>query len=604
MDLQGIITFSGAAMEAIVETSFTLTHGVTPSSAVIHIAPQTKPIPEVGELVLSYGPIKIVFPDCRAQALNIEIHGTTVWAITIMDHRWRWRFGEISGEYNVRDADGKLIPDSVKSVQDLAKLLFEAMGETKADVSKLPTNQYPERKWEIAKPAEELATLCEEFGFRVVMGSKNKVTICKQGEGALLPNKPTIESIQQLLELPDTPDVIILRPGRSQFQRILRLVPVAAESNGKIVPLNKVSYTPPPDPTKPWTAKYPWGWFNKSFADAVFPPATDDKKHQKRKEHRDLATKWVFRGYRVYLQDADEPLSIAGEVIEDLDRILPMNTFQLRKTGAIIIPGRAADPFAASDRKQGEPAIVYGRWNIDSTGTNLDVWRNRPAAQILAEQADIALRPDPTGDYLLHPGERYTKAYTFDADRGIVMFAEPTYEVFHNDAFGGAIKVPALLYLVTSFGLRDKKTRAWRHESIERKLPGKKYGTKPKHIYRSDITYREWVDNLAGFVLKNNKPEVDLYAKHYLDAEVARLQLKAPASADYIGYEPIEPDGAITQITWITSASGEARTRASRNREEADVARTFAEKRQDEQLAAFFGKNNAAREKDKGKFGE
>ena len=66
----------------------------------------------------------------------------------------------------------------------------------------------------------------------------------------------------------------------------------------------------------------------------------------------------------------------------------------------------------------------------------------------------------------------------------------------------------------------------------------------------------------------------------------------------------IEPDGAITQITWITSASGEARTRASRNREEADVARTFAEKRQDEQLAAFFGKNNAAREKDKGKFGE
>lgn len=591
---QALITYEG--VEAILDGSFTLSHGVTPSSLTLRMAPQLKPMPVVGTVVISYGNGKIIFPDCRAHGLSVEINGLTTWEITVMDHRWRWCFGEISGEYNIRDANGKIIEEALKSARDLVKLLFEAMGETKVDVSRVPTNVFPEKKWEIARPDQELSSLCDELGLRVVLSPpNNQVTIWPQGEGAQLPKGATLENTQQLFELPDAPDIIIFRPGRSQYQKPLRLEPVAAESTGEIVLLNKVSYTPVGDPILPWTVEHPWGCHDPPFANAVCPPEVDEKKRQKRKESRDLATKWVFRGYRV--KDS--------EILGDLGLALPLNNFQLvKKTGELDGFGKH-DPLARIEAKEGHPPVVFGRWNIDSASTNLDIYRERTIAQITDEQRDITKRPAPTGQYDLHPTERYNKPFTLDVDRGLILFSEPVFELLWRDDISAYIKLPAVLYLVVSFGIRDKKTRAWRHESVERKLPGKKNGTKAKHVYRSDVNFREWSDNLVvGWPVLNNKGQMEKYAKHYLDQEEKLLKITAPQSSTYIGFEPISPDGAITQVTWFVNDSGEGRTRASRNREESNVAATFQEKRQNEQLAGLVAKNAEARAKDKGKFGE
>jgi len=598
IEKQALILYSG--VEALLAGSFTLAHGVTPSTCKLYMAPQAKPLPVVGTLVISYGSQAITFPDCHAQGLNVEVDGLTRWELTIMDHRWRWCFGEISGEYNVRDAGGKLIPDSVKSARDLAKLLFEEMGEPRADVSRVPADVYPERKWEVARPDQELAQLCDEFGLRVVLSMpNNKVMICRQGEGADLP-KDSVEDAQQLFELPDRPDVIRFRAGRTQYQRALRLVPVAEEANGKLVPLNEVSYAPKWTPPLKWTKDHPWGCFDPPFANTICPPETDERKRQKFRERRELANKWVFRGYRIDVEQSELDRILNGDF--DLSRILPLNSFQLVKKTGILVGFEG--PFAKTESRQGNPPVIFGRWNKDSSLTNLDV--GYPAlsdADFHAWARDLGKRRVPTGDYIRHPAEKYDKPFTLDVERGVVLFADPVFELLTIDDLTN-VKVPPLLYLVTSFGLREKLTRAWDHVFFDRRT-GAKNGTKPKVIYRSDVNYRQWLDTLLpGNPQRDNKEEVEKYAKYYLDQEERRLQLKTPSSATYTGFRLIVPDGAITQVTWFVNENGEGRTRASRNREEPAVAETFQQKRINEQLAALVNRNGDAREKDRGKFGE
>lgn len=604
------VTFGGA--RAILSGSFTLSHGVSPSRCTLYMAPQPTPLRVVDTLVFTDDNGAILFPDCRAQTLNVEINGTTVWAVTVMDTRWRWCFGEISGEYNIRDANGILVPDSIRSVRQLAKLLFDALGVGRVDLDLVPDNAFPEKRWEIARPDQELAKLCDEIGYRVVLGPTNTVKLWPQWVGAPLPNNAQVLDVQQLFELPDAPDVLIFRPGRTQLQKALWLMPVAAELDGTIKHINSVSYAPTPDPAFPALAASPWGTFDEPFANAVFPPETVEGRKQRKKAERDLANKWVFRAYRIVASLPEYPLTFAGEEIKEIERILPLNAFQLvKKTGNALEVALADNPWRKVDDRQGPPPIVFGRWSRENSAfhsTNLDMVRTGlTEAQKLVEQDSIAARPGPTGNLNSNWWEQYQDSFSLDAERGIVFFSKPVYEVQHTDIGTGTrqpIKFPATLYLVTSFGVRDAITRAWRHEEVPRDLGGKKYGTRPQHIYVSDIEYREWVDlNVAGAPVRNNRPEVERVAKYHLDATQKRLQVNTPASATYAGFQRLAPDGAIQQVSWFIDNSGHSKTRASRNRDEPDLAETYDQKRLNEQLAGLIGKGQAELAKEKEKFG-
>ncbi|MCX8092493.1 MAG: hypothetical protein N3I86_16450, partial [Verrucomicrobiae bacterium] len=54
-----------------------------------------------------------------------------VYRVRIQDRRWKWRFGQISGEYNVRRDDNQqnFLLGTARNPQQLARLCLDAMGE-------------------------------------------------------------------------------------------------------------------------------------------------------------------------------------------------------------------------------------------------------------------------------------------------------------------------------------------------------------------------------------------------------------------------------------------------------------------------------------------
>ncbi len=610
---RSMITFGG--IKAVLSGSFTIGPGVTPSRCTIYIAPQLEPIPIVGTLQIYDNTGGVIFPDCHAQSLSVEINGLTVWAVTIMDTRWRWAYGEISGEYNVRDARDRIIPAQVRTPQQLAKLLFKAMGVERADVSKMPNTLFPEKRWDTANPARELATLLEETGCLVTLGSANVVQVWPIGAGGFLPNDNTLIDQQILYEIPDVPDVLCFRGGRNQYQIPLRCVPVAEDEDGTIKDFNEVSYAP--EPISPALRHYVWGLHDPPFSNVVFPEEPDPLKLQKKAIVRNLAAKWIFRAYRISLgRDGEQPVEALDElsnkeIIKDIDRLLPLNSNRLLRTSPIPF-----DPLKLPD-STGPAPVVYGRWQLQDSiisGTNLDMLRARTADQEERESTNLALRPWPTGkiDDPKNRFEIYNKGWTLDAERGIVFFSEPVYEVLQvdlseadpdrDDLAQQFLKTPAIIYLLTSFGVRHSKTRAWVHREINRKLPGKQYGTQPKYVYRAEAVFQTWKNQYVDNLISTNSNEFDRDANRYLDHEQKRLIGDKPASATYAGFKKLYLDGAIRQVTWFIDDAGYARTRASRNRDEPNVAETYQQKQLYEELSQLLSRNAKEADKERRKF--
>src|SRR5262245_12515727 len=89
--------------------SMSCRHGIAPSVAVLEIVPQADFDTETGTLVLAYDGIEIEFPDCKVDRASFARNGQgMIWRLQILDRRWRWRFGQISGRYNERREDGSL----------------------------------------------------------------------------------------------------------------------------------------------------------------------------------------------------------------------------------------------------------------------------------------------------------------------------------------------------------------------------------------------------------------------------------------------------------------------------------------------------------------
>ena len=70
-----------------------------------------------------------------------------VWQVSLLDRRWKWAFGQVWGEFNIRD-DGELLVSAFeRTPQELAEYLLIAAGESLYDVSQLPNDTRPHVEW-------------------------------------------------------------------------------------------------------------------------------------------------------------------------------------------------------------------------------------------------------------------------------------------------------------------------------------------------------------------------------------------------------------------------------------------------------------------------
>lgn len=208
---QGLAFWPGVAQ--VLSFQMTVGHGIRPSQAVLYMLPQITP-PEVsGTLALDYGDgqVHIEFPKCQLDYMSFEIgqDGRRIWGLYIIDRRWMWRFGRISGFYNIRrgkDGDTIILEGTEKRPSELLALCLNAMGETNYDLSQVPDGLRPEVNWDVDNPAQAAANLCDQIGCRLIYDYLyDRVTIQPQGIGGYLPTPPVILGNSLSLNPPETP---------------------------------------------------------------------------------------------------------------------------------------------------------------------------------------------------------------------------------------------------------------------------------------------------------------------------------------------------------------------------------------------------------------
>ncbi len=246
----------------------TVSHGIGPAAFVLTCYPQTAVPNAFGTLVIGDGFRRVVLRDCKVENLTGSADSSgQAYTLTILDRRWRWKTGVISGRYNQLDPRGKLIPWTIRSPYELAELCLKAMGEKNYRID-LPAgltraagqnlNRFlalgenfpqslanPPTVWDVIPPAVALARLADQYGCRVVWQPvADRVLVTPLGKGrAQLPNEPC-ESIAPAITQPAVPRAVGVAGAPVRIQMRLLLEAVGQEWDESWVPIDELSYAP------------------------------------------------------------------------------------------------------------------------------------------------------------------------------------------------------------------------------------------------------------------------------------------------------------------------------------------------------------------------
>lgn len=536
---QGLVHFPG--IRQVFRGELTLSHGISPSVALLEIAPQESFPSLIGTLAFTFDGVQFQFPDCRVDKNSFSADGSGhVWRLAIFDRRWKWRFGEISGRYNLRDEQNNIQLGTEKAPRKLCELCLEAMKEKGFDVSAVPNDARPEIEWDHENPAEALAQLADSLGCRIVLGTDNKVKVVKVGRGRDLPAGPTLASDSLTIDPPEAPDSVKVIGEPNRYQARWKLRAVGMDTDGTIKPINDLSYKPA------------GGWVNADVQYFDVIDGTETTVNGKKINKRKLATEWVWRAYQIHKM-ADDSLKIPGldgEPIKSIEQVLPLEDSLIETYDAI-------------DAQT-------------SKALNRQVKRQRPA-RISGVFYDAAGSGENTS-----AGAQYEHEFSIDAERGIVHFGSPMLKISDSQP------AEAEIQLECAFSVRDNKTDTWRRYEQEKRLTrGRQNSTGPELHWHNDLiaTYITKYDGdgkPAG--VTDNQAEVKKKAQPYLDAAVASHQRPASRERAWNGLMNLSPDGAIQQVTWQVGVDSGAMTRASLNDEFVLAIPTHEERRQLEQL--------------------
>lgn len=236
------ITYPGVG--PITRWSVVVSRGITPATFVL----ETLPLPSItaapGPLTITVGDRSVTFPDVVASREWVKIPSPIKGfrnCIRLLDHRWRWKFGSISGVYNVRLPDGTIDPATRATTKELASLCLTAMGEFGFDVSRMPTGMYPPVRWDKENPAKALDALCRYVGCEITGGEFAQVTIWPIGLGNDLPAGNFINP-PFTLSAAERPREIVVQGGNTVFQSRLKLVGIGRNGNTGLPLVNRTPY--------------------------------------------------------------------------------------------------------------------------------------------------------------------------------------------------------------------------------------------------------------------------------------------------------------------------------------------------------------------------
>lgn len=533
----------------------TLTHSLTPDP--IHVrAPMSasgQPPDKNGDVILRYGDREpITLRDCTIDKIDPDISGKRIWTFTILDRRYRWRDGEISGRYNVRTKNGTDIrPETKKKPSQLAALCLDRMLEANYDVASLEAfdgTDWPAIDWDVARPVEVLQQLCERYGCRAIFDwQQDAVVVVVVGEGRQLDLSLPYVQYSGSFDPPEVPGALIVLGGPSSVQYDFPLVAKALDQDGTIKPPDQVSYAPLPISTSGVlytsgtfadTNWVPWAGVDVEFANIKIPCL------------RHLAQISMLRWYQIVppvempgidvIKGDDftlDPIQFASlaDATEESPTWLRQIELQVDQNDLL---SALADPqntqFDEYNREVSQTPLqawVYGHYFDATAGGNFphDDFDPEGAAASFSGISKLdpskvttvlnlstaASSPNPFLDnpsaleaYVKETGF-YTGGFSIDAEHGIVKFSQPVYQCAAPQDAGltyvyasgaqisqavlndGAI-FPATLWLRARFLVRDLQSGAYIRYQKTRELDAN--NPRARYLVKNDLvlkaTYR------------------------------------------------------------------------------------------------------------------
>ncbi len=436
----------------------------------------------------------------------------------------------------------------------LCKLLLEKMGERIYDISKIPNNDWPEKNWVGANPAQELQAIAEQYGCRVVYNPQTDgVYLYKLGEGAQLPDAaPGLISSDQIeIDPPEPPGKIVVLGAEIKYQVRFLLEAVGLDFDGRVKLLDELSYTP----KLGWDRFYsiPWRFIQaQDFRDPLPGDYTWFDANQ-------LMVQSVFRWYRI------------------------KTTLPTPASNNFTIPVDSTSYADRHERKRIDLLENRVETTVDSLGQRLMMGATCYGRAILA-----------SADYKeTSPGQEIRIPFSIDQERQLIKFNSYVYR--RNVIRVGTRVVSwgsaANIILETSCNVREpdtNSTRRYRYELVLTKPPkGKRPRSDELVIIREDIknyikvNYIDAINNEVNTTVSNT-PACEKQAKYYAEGELKKFQLKTPQTRSYNGIMPVMCDGAIQSVMLEAGVNG-CRTRASRNNEGAYVIQPYNVRRRQEQ---------------------
>lgn len=575
----GHIQYANMPPTAFVSGTVTLNHGIGPSSITINAAP-TPPPASTGDVTITYGGLYVRLFNCRLvqiEPAEVMKGSPTRQILHIVDRRWAWvNRGWIRGLYNFREGDGTLRLGHYKTPQKLAKLLFEAMGETKFDVSALPDFEFPYSEWD-GNPARYLETLCNMYGCRVSLNPiNNQARIVKVGTGAALPFGLDIIDDSFDMSPPQKPPKVVFYGGRTLYQMDLELEAVGKEPDtGEIKLIDDLSYKPPPEQG---------GW----FACAYDFPRIEFKNKPSLGEltYQQVAQADIWKLFRIktpfwlpYETTSLEGGAVSkhpGRTIRKLEEILPLESKQLQTRV------QRYAPQVQSERI--EP------WVLGDFDPYIDDFMKEN--EILMTSSGKKYR-------------KYEGNVSVDVNRGLVRFSQAITMPWDESLAKAYAKSNAVrdgtqlrykhpkLFLRIGFGVREEQDMTWTRYALERVIKDNTTpGTLPHYLRREDVVRRVFHDYDAKPTLQDNGKALQTTADFYIDQYLATIQMIAPATRRYAGLKLIVIDGAIQQTVWNVDEQGYTTTTASHNQEAMVNELTWQQKENLQKARLAFDENS------------
>lgn len=616
--MEATITYSGLPREDVISASYTLSHGVSPGIVNIEAVlrdPSNPNVQREGSVVISWSGTSILLRGCVVDRIDISVDGSgrERMSLTILDRRHAWRDnGVIEGEFNVRFSTASGYRSNERSLRELATLCLDAMGERRYDVSRMPNDLYPQVFWELTNPSLGLSELCDMAGCRPVFNPfLDRMEIWPAGVGRELPVNGLAISGKKTFDPPELPDQLTYLADYSEFQADLQLVPSAIDTDGLIKPIWKVSYLKGLIRNHP-ESRYWWEFNTADIWEWQKVPA----------QHRHLAKATALRMYQIspfvrlrptFSEDKDPPVAKLrfsdvdnNAPIESIDRILPLLEHQL-------VPRVIEQNEAPSGVKFLAQALQPQVWGFFSPGYDTLLSPIETAHRV---RGDAAREENARGFFRLsnvnddNPSIFHLGPYDISYDDGTVTFPSPVFTYMKKDILR-LRKVSirsADLVLRCAFRVRDKKSRAFHRAFVNRKLrrqvrPGRiKYinNDQGKLLTIVDLTGKEAHlsktprDELRLQRRKaerekiSNLEDVEEVGNRYINAELRRLRNEEPITIQYVGFQPLFPDGARSQIRWSLTPDGRGETQATFNDEMDDMDVTYIQRRWNERVQAII----------------